>query len=382
MFVLRHRVAALIALAWPLASLASAQGTAGSGSTGNTGQVGVTPISIGPTTASTIGKIYLNSADCANNVPVLFQLDNLPQLNVDVYLGESCNTASNRSTTVSTACTFVKSVETNGKTTKFQITLDANQILPGCTANVQSVPKIWFLNVQTPHSAEEVGTNYALFDRLNIDTSPPSAPYNLTGGEGGSVISIGWKATDANIQGFVVFIDTTGKDASSSSPDASTPTDDSDGGASDSGTSTSSQDTAPRVSLTDGGATSNAACGPTLLVAGGDPLMLPGAVKRKKVNERTASGTDIVPSDLDGEKSATIAVSAVDLAGNQGPLSNLACIRIVQTTGFFERFKEQGGKVEAGCPCSAMGPARAEEAWPVGLAVLALGLSARRRKPW
>jgi hypothetical protein len=137
------------------------------------------------------------------------------------------------------------------------------------------------------------------------------------------------------------------------------------------------------VSLTDGGGTTSAgACGPTLLVAGASPLDLPSAVKRKKVNERTASGADIVPSDLGGAKSATIAVSAVDLAGNQGALSNLACIRVVETSGFIERFRKNGGQVETGCPCSAMGPARAEEAWPVGLAVLALGLSARRRKPW
>jgi hypothetical protein len=107
---------------------------------------------------------------------------------------------------------------------------------------------------------------------------------------------------------------------------------------------------------------------------------LPSSVHRKTVNERTASGVSITPADLGGAKMASIAVSAVDLAGNQGPLSNVACIMVVPTTGFLDRYHANGGTAQTGCPCSAMGPAQLQDAWPVGISLIALGLS--RRKRW
>jgi hypothetical protein len=140
-----------------------------------------------------------------------------------------------------------------------------------------------------------------------------------------------------------------------------------------------------RVSLTDGGAAAivgdnTGACGPTLLSAGETAAQVPSGVTIKMVNQPTATGVDLVPADLKGAKKATIAVAAIDLAGNQGPLSNLACVKVVNTTGFLDRYKSNGGTVNAGCPCSAMGPVQVENAVPVALATSLLVLGSRRRR--
>jgi hypothetical protein len=106
---------------------------------------------------------------------------------------------------------------------------------------------------------------------------------------------------------------------------------------------------------------------------------LPSYIKRKAVNEGTATGIDLGPGDIDGEF-ATIAVIAVDEAGNESPLSQLACVKVVPTESFWDRYQEDGDAVDAGCPCTAIGPAQLQSAWPVGLSLSLIALSARRRR--
>ncbi|MFI5308492.1 MAG: hypothetical protein ACHQ53_14130, partial [Polyangiales bacterium] len=219
------------------------------------------------------------------------------------------------------------------------------------------------------------------------------APASLTGGEGESVIPVSWKSGETHLKGFVVFIDTSGiaappldggltADGSIAMLDAAV-----DSGASDAGADAATTDGgSSRVSLTDaGGGTvivgdNTGACGPTLLTAGENANQVPSGVFQKQVNEPTATGADIVPADLQHAQTATIAVAAIDLAGNQGPLSNLACVKIVNTTGFLDSYRAHGGTAQSGCPCSAMGPVQVENAWPVVLATSVLVLSGRRRR--
>lgn len=370
----RTWAAALLGAALTISSSALAQGTAGTTSISLGGAVTVIPLMIGDQSVNALAQTYLGISECLADVPLTFRLDNLNMIapSLDIYLGDGCN-STNRIATTTTACTYIKTVATNDVMSNLVVPLQASELVSNCMGNLESMPTLWFLEVSTPHGADDVGTAYGAYNLLNIDTLPPTAPSGLTGGEGGSEIPIQWKSGDPHLQGFVVFIDTTGTSAATGAS------------AGDSGVASSSADedggVPIRVSFADAGTgSSSGACGVTQLVAGADPTNLPSEVHRKSVNERTASGVNLIPTDLAGAKVASIAVSAVDLAGNQGPLSNVACVKIVPTTGFLDLYRANGGTAQTGCPCSAMGPVQAEEAWPVGLAVLALGLS--RRKRW
>src|SRR5262249_2424453 len=102
-------------------------------------------------------------------------------------------------------------------------------------------------------------------------------------------------------------------------------------------------------------------------------------LKRKSIGNRNASSTNVVPSDLVGAKMASVAVTSVDLAGNESAFSNVVCVEVVPTTGFLDRYYKEGGEGVSGCPCSAMGPVQVQNALPIGLAVLSLLRSRRKR---
>jgi hypothetical protein len=114
-----------------------------------------------------------------------------------------------------------------------------------------------------------------------------------------------------------------------------------------------------------------------VLTEGADPASLPSTLPQKRVNEPTASGVELTADDIDGE-SAAVAVVAVDEAGNQSPLSNIGCVKVVPTEGFWDRYQNQGGEGQAGCPCSALGTVHLHSAWPIALSLLLVRL---RRTP-
>ena len=116
-----------------------------------------------------------------------------------------------------------------------------------------------------------------------------------------------------------------------------------------------------------------------MLTPGGSIEGLPSYVKRKEINEATATGLDLSPGDIDGELAA-VAVVAVDEAGNASELSELVCARIVPTQSFWDEYQESGDGVEGGCPCTALGPAQIGSAWPIALALGLIARSARRRR--
>jgi hypothetical protein len=113
-----------------------------------------------------------------------------------------------------------------------------------------------------------------------------------------------------------------------------------------------------------------------------DPKKLPTELGGKKLTGKVSSAT-INGDDL-GSKLAAVGVIAVDLAGNASPVSNIACVKVVPTTGFWDKYKANGGKAESGCACSLPGaPIDVAAGWPVGLVLggLALrGVRARRRR--
>ncbi len=392
MFAQRLWTAALIALGCWLPSAALAQsGTAGTGST-SAGGVRVELLSIGGETVNALGQIYLSKPDCEGNVALVFRFDGAPsdKPSIDILVGDSCSGTDRKSST-SNACTYLTSVASGGITQGLMVTLHATDLIKDCNAAVEEMPKLWFLWVNTTNGTEAVGSNYAEFDRLGVDTLPPSAPSSLASGKGESEVPISWKSGQTHLKGFVVFIDTSGMAAppldtggagsGSGGADAGNADAGDAGGAGDGGTDAGT-DAGTRVSVGDGGTAgdSSGACGPTQLMGGETAENVPNGVRVKMIDEPTATGTSLKPSDLGGATEATIAVAAVDLAGNQGALSNLSCVQFVQTSGFLDQYRANGGTAKAGCPCSAMGPADLTSAWPVALAVWMLGLSRRRRR--
>ena len=351
--------------AWLLStSFASAQDA--STSSGQGGIV-VNLLTIGGEDVNTLAEIKLGIEDCSSNAELVFELDGAPanKESIDIYTGENCNRTDRINDDVN-RCTHLTVQATNEQTRDLRITLMARELVGGnmdddaldgatdvCATGIDSMPTIWFLAVDTPMSAEDVGNNYGTYEALGIDLRAPRAPSSVVGGSGENQIPIEWDTEDTDIESFIVFID-------------NDPTE--DGGGAGSG------------GETDGGTGNTGECGSLVLQSNMSADDLPSGIRRKEVNEPTATGVQLVPNDIDGMMAA-VAVVAVDEAGNQSPLSNTGCVKVVPTEGFWDRYEANGGKAQGGCPCSALGPAQLQTAWPVALALLLLRRSARRRRP-
>jgi hypothetical protein len=64
------------------------------------------------------------------------------------------------------------------------------------------------------------------------------------------------------------------------------------------------------------------------------------------------------------------------------PVSNIACLKVVPTSGFWDSYKTDGGEADAGCGCSVPGGAHGESRPWLSLLGAALGLiwlGSRRR---
>ncbi len=348
--------------AWLLStSFASAQDA--STSSGQGGIV-VNLLTIGGEEVNTLAEIKLGIEDCSSNAELVFELDGAPaeKESIDIYTGENCNRTDRINDDVN-RCIYLTTQATNEQTRDLRIAVMARDLIGedvsgdgtdgGCGAGTDSMPTIWFLAVDNPMSAEDVGNNYGTYEALGIDLRAPDAPSSVVGGSGENEIPIDWDTEDTDIESFIVFIDNDPIE---------------NGGGAGSG------------GETDGGTGNTGDCGSSVLGGDADPDDLPSGIRRKEVNEPTATGVELSPNDIDGMMAA-VAVVAVDEAGNRSRLSNTACVKVVPTEGFWDRYEANGGKAQGGCPCSALGPAQLQTAWPVGLALLLLRRSARRRRP-
>jgi hypothetical protein len=366
----------LLALAGP--ALAQDDDTPPATSAGG-GALTVRALSVGGEEVA-LGTIPVGIAACVNDAEIKFEIDGVPDSHesVDVYLGESCNATSSRDDDTSNRCTYVGNFKA-GLSRGLSLTLRAKQLMgDDCeTKAEESTPKLWFLAVKTPGSAEDVMNLYKMIEDLRLDTRRPSAPTSVKGGSGEKQIPVEWETSDSDLEGFMVLIDpdpTRGGGGSGTSGGSSGTT----GGVDEDGGVTSAADSG--TPAPSGGSTAaNGECGSSVLTEGGSVSGLPSRIKRKEVNEATATGLDLGPSDIGGDVAA-IAVVAVDEAGNESPLSALACVKVVPTESFWDRYSEDADAVEGGCPCAALGPAHLASAWPVALSLSLIALSARRRR--
>lgn len=339
-----------------LASQANAQGTAGTGgTTAASGGISVNPISVGGEEV-TLDLIRLGIEECERDAVLVFELDSVPpdKESIDIYTGENCQQTDRNNEDVN-RCEYITTLSTNNQTQDLEIELMASALFESCDANREAEPTLWFLAVDSPESSEAVGTGFGTF-RLSLDTTRPDAPTDVRGGSGENTIRISWGTDDAGLQGFRIYIDSTPTAGGGGAAGAGAQPDD------DAGTD----------------APSTGDCGSDELVPG-TVIEDTSGVQVREVLRASATGFDLDASAIDGD-SAAVAVVALDEAGNESPLSNIGCVSIAPTTGFWDRYRENGGEDVSGCPCSALGPAQVQSAWPVALALLFVRRASRRRR--
>ena len=362
----------LLALAGP-AFAADPDGTTPT-NTSTAGGLTVRALSVGDEEVK-LGTIPVGIEACNDNANIEFEIDGVPsdRESIDVYLGEGCNSTSRNDDTTN-RCTYVGNFKA-GLSKGLSLVLMAEQLMgEDCETEKEDTPKLWFLAVKTQAGSEDVGTNYGMLSTLRLDTRRPNAPTNVEGGTGEKQIPVEWDTSDSDLEGFVVLIDpqpSTGGGGAAGSAGSS--------GAAGSGDEDGGMDAAPSPAPSGGGNASSGECGSDVLTPGGSADGLPSRIRRKSVNEATATGLDLGPGDIDGD-SAAIAVIAVDEAGNESTLSSLACVKVVPTESFWDRYQQDEAAVDGGCPCAALGPAQLESAWPVGLSLSLIALSTRRRR--
>jgi hypothetical protein len=295
-------------------------------------------LSIGERTDDVNGMVAIGIEECLSDPELLFELNSVPQdATLDVYVGNNCQDTTRNDPESDCDLVHTKPIDA----VDFELGISLSAITAAldlsCESGSVATPTLWFLAVSSSGGNEDVGTAYGKFPgdgslpsavtELRIDTDPPTAPTDVSGGSGERQIPVSWDSTNEDVDDFLIYLDST------ASPD-------SDG---------------------------NTGCSSDVLIEGADPSTLPGHTKR--ISAPTARSTDLSSSDIDGDLAA-VGVVAVDEAGNRSPLSNVDCVAVVPTDGFWDLYRAQGGQATTGC---ALQPARTNGVgWMLPLAALLL----------
>jgi MYXO-CTERM domain-containing protein len=185
---------------------------------------------------------------------------------------------------------------------------------------------------------------------LKIDKSPPTAPRDVNAGVGETAIPITWTVTSGDVANNMLIWDTDPVGALEG----------------------------------DGGAGGDTECSSSILMQDDDTdlaaLMKLDNIRMKEVvgsvQTTTVSGSEL------GARRVAMAVVAEDLAGNISKISNVDCLQVVATDGFWDIYKAEGGTAEPGCACSTPGTraSLASGIVPIALVMLAWGVRRRKRR--
>jgi MYXO-CTERM domain-containing protein len=391
------RTSAFLTLLWLTlvfdlpASPAAAQ-TAGTGGLAGQATGGITWFlnKVGNTPyVDTSYRTPINKEQCDAEAMLTFTLTGIPQgfKYLETWAGTTCNEA-NRGTRIdATSCVLVDSKEQDPVTTQ-----DTNfQVSVKEMCKLGDGARQYFVLPTNTLNDTAAATTFANIT-LQIDTDPPSPPTDVKGGSGETEIPVTWvQPTDAYY--YWVVVDTTagqvsadaGVDAAAEDSGAapSGGTGDGTGGSGSGGMGGSSGAAGSSgMSGSSGAAGSSGGSGTTGHGNNGGPLcpsrflfegaafnpasdkLPPGMFSRfidKKVSSTTFSGDEI------GSKLAAVAVISDDLAKNQSVLSNISCLQVVETNGFWEKYKAAGGTADQGCACSIPGAGRggtSNALWP------------------
>jgi hypothetical protein len=328
---------------------ASAQ-TAGTGgsSTTNTGGISWVLSKVGdeqyPDTTNYTTPI--NKRQCDANAELHLSLTGIPMgfKYLEVWVGDTCQNGDRETRVGMALCEFVKIKEQDPaiiSDNDFTIPVDK-----ACTLG-DGARSFYVLPVNTMRGTETA----AKFARitLNFDRTPPSAPTGVHGGAGETVIGVSWSQPTSDNYYFWLVVDRNVSAGDTDSGDAD--------------------------------------CSSANLTAGAefDPesSSLPEGLWVKHINQKVSS------TELDGQKDlhitrgrAAVAVIAEDLGRNRSVLSNVDCIEVVPTTGFWDAYRAGGGQAEPGCACTTPGAGlpNTRMAWPVLVALSLLTAAWRRAR--
>jgi MYXO-CTERM domain-containing protein len=384
---------------------AAAQGTAGTGGGTSAGGIIWVLNKIGADNyTDPTNRIPINKAQCDAKADLSLTLTRIPQgfKYLETWLGTTCNDANraNRGGTGMMNCIYVDSKEQDPVTTQdlnFQVSVEQM-----CRQG-DGARSYFVLPVNTVMGTDAVMTFATV--TLNVDQTPPSAPTSVKGGSGETEIPVTWTQPTEAYYYWVIVDTNVGANVSDAGVDASA--DDSgaagsggasgdvggaageSGGTGGSGGAAGSSGSGGAAGSSGSGGASNhgpAECASRYLTAGThfNPQQdkLPPGVKSwfidKKVSSTTLSGAEI------GVPVGAVAVIADDLGKNESVLSNIDCVHVVKTNGFWDGYKAGGGDAQPGCACSTPGAghrttADSAWAWLAGLLGLAGYFRTRRR---
>jgi hypothetical protein len=295
---------------------------------------------------------------------------------VEIYKGTNCANTEGRDNLGDDDCVRVSYQNRTQNTTLQQFKIPIEEL---CSTN--GAATVWFLPVDTLDTNATV-MPYGVYE-VPLDTLAPNAPTNVKGGDGETQIQVSWERSDTNISRNWIIWDPKPITSTVGASDAGLTA---DGGGADSaaaGSGAAGQDETDA----DGGTT------PIGQTVCGSPLLTPGEAidvdKLPKGLHRKEARGDVESFQLSGDEidspRAAVAVVAQDLAGNVSLLSNVACVNVVDTTGFWDAYQQNGGDAEAGCTCSLPGSRTSTARHTAGgllaaLALLGLAVVRSRRK--
>jgi len=223
----------------------------------------------------------------------------------------------------------------------YTITVPLSDAVCGSSGN----KTLYFLAMASQNNNDDALYYGKLSFKLDLD--PPNAPTNVTGGTGETEIELSWDLPPTVLQYVWTLVDTTAV-----------------------------------VGDLDGG---TAECSSTKLIPGThfDPADIPpeGVIRSKKTTLRSQ---EVFNGEGWGTEYAAAVVVAGDQAGNPSVLSEIGCLHVVKTSGFWDRYQENGGTADSGWGCSVSGPQGSHgsrrAAQTVLPAVFILGVWAARRR--
>ena len=296
----------------------------------------------------------INNDQCERDVEIVFQLRSLNTAPsgsnyIQLWVGATCQNGENRDQVGETDC---KRIAVPDDAWRISNIMQDFKTTVKLLCDVGDGPLDLFF-LPTPNTSDAAGNIQAYGGyKLTIDKMGPLAPSNVVAGTGETEIPIRWTVNSVAD----VFTNHLVWD----------------------------KDPAGGVSVDDGGASADGECTSSILIEGEDINLNDLKENRNiatkevpgKVDHTTVSGDEL------GAQRVAMAVVAADLAGNISKLSNVDCLQVVATDGFWDAYKAAGGEAEPGCGCSTPGTrtSRASGLLPITLLVLAWGVRRRTRK--
>jgi hypothetical protein len=300
----------------------------------DTSSTGVTVeiLEFGDRSSVSVSSQPLSIDECEADIGITFRISGLPTTEpvLAVYSGTNCQTANARLGTngSSMTCEEVTHMDvTNASSSRVEITINAT--LLGCEGEVFEDLTLFFMRLPSATSGEDA-TAWGVIE-IPIDTKAPPAPTEVSDdGEGESAIPVDWTFEGTDVNRFYVCWDPASE-----------------------------------------------GCASSVLVAGADVDPSNPAIE---CDTATASqrSTTLSGAAAIGQEVA-VAVIAEDLAKNRSVLSNIGCVTGVETTGWLDLHKAQGGETGNTCSVAAMnrGHLWTLAVWAMLIAVLALRATRR-----